>query len=130
MARSFEDIIRRFHSMPKTKFEIPEQLEAEWVRSAIAYYNLNIGTHITYDELTLDFDSEVDEVVCNTLAEMVYASYLKRELSRVMALNGIIGKDVQLTGQDATKRVTKQEYDDQVAYVETLLTRQKTPAYG
>ena len=47
-----------------------------------------------------------------------------------MALNGIYGKDVQLTGQDATKRVTKQELDNQIALVETLLHRQKNHAYG
>ena len=47
-----------------------------------------------------------------------------------MALNGIYGKDIQITGQDATKRVTKQEVDDQIARVEVLLHRQKTPAYG
>ena len=65
-----------------------------------------------------------------TLAQMIYVSYLQRELSRVMALNGIYAKDVQVTGQDATKRVTKQELDDQIALVERLLHRQKEPAYG
>ena len=60
---------------------------------------------------------------------MMYVSYLQRELSRVMALNGIYGKDVQLTGQDATKRVTKQELDSEKEYVETLLHKQKQHAY-
>lgn len=87
-----------------------------------------------FDRAYID-DVEIDGVTKRvliaegTLDEM-YVSYLQRELSRVMALNGIYGKDVQLTGQDATKRVTKQELDDQIALVERLLHRQKDHAYG
>ena len=83
-----------------------------------------------YNEKKRMFGGRLEKVVVRTLAQMMYVSYLQRELSRVMALNGIYGKDVQLTGQDATKRVTKQELDDQIALVETLLHRQKEPAYG
>lgn len=68
--------------------------------------------------------------VCRTLAQMMYVCYLQRELSRVMALNAISGKDLTITGMDATKRVTKQELDSQVALVETLLHRQKNHSYN
>ena len=81
--------------------------------------------NIPYCKATVDM-----KVGIRILAQMMYVSYLQRELSRVMALNGIYGKDVQLTGQDATKRVTKQELDNQIALVETLLHRMKDPAYG
>jgi hypothetical protein len=76
------------------------------------------------------FGKQLDGIVCRTLAQMMYVSYLQRELSRVMALNGIYGKDIQITGQDATKRVTKQELDSQIERVETLLHRQKHHTYG
>ena len=85
---------------------------------------------LRYDEETHEFCGELKSIVIRTLAQMMYVSYLQRELSRVMALNGVYGKDIQITGQDATKRVTKQELDDQIAQVEVLLHRQKTPAYG
>lgn len=127
---TYEAIVDKFHSMPLTKFDIPEALEAEWLSTAVSDYELNIGYDLRYDEETHKFDGQLKNIVIRTLAQMMYVSYLQRELSRVMALNGIYGKDIQITGQDATKRVTKQELDSQIALVETLLHRQKTPAYG
>lgn len=130
MATTFSDIETMFHSMPLTKFEIPEALEEEWLKIAVADYELNIGIDLKYDAGKREFSGTLSSIVCRTLAQMMYVSYLQRELSRVMALNGIYGKDIQLTGQDATKRVTKQELDSQIALVETLLHRQKTHAFG
>lgn len=127
---TFADIEQKFHSMPLTKYEIPEALEAEWLTTAVSDYELNLGCDLGYNQKTRKFSSQLTSIAIRTLAQMMYVSYLQRELSRVMALNGIYGKDVQLTGQDATKRVTKQELDDQIAQVEILLHRQKDPAYG
>lgn len=127
---TFADVERKFHSMPQTKFDIPEGLEAEWLLTAVANYELNLGCDLGYDEVTREFGGKLDKTTILTLGQMMYVSYLQRELSRVMALNGIYGKDVQLTGQDATKRVTKQELESQLSLVETLLHRQKIPAYG
>ena len=127
---TFADVEQKFHSMPLTKFEIPEGLEAEWLSTAVSDYELNLGCDLGYDSETREFSGKLKDVSVRILAQMMYVSYLQRELSRVMALNGIYGKDVQLTGQDATKRVTKQELDDQIALVEILLHRMKDPAYG
>ena len=127
---TFADIEQKFYSMPLTKYEIPEALEAEWLTTAVSDYELNLGCDLGYNQKTRKFSSQLTSIAIRTLAQMMYVSYLQRELSRVMALNGIYGKDVQLTGQDATKRVTKQELDDQIAQVEILLHRQKDPAYG
>lgn len=127
---TFADIEQKFHSMPLTKFEIPEALEVEWLSTAVSDYELNIGCDLGYDSDKQKFASKLPNITVRILAQMMYVSYLQRELSRVMALNGVYGKDVQLTGQDATKRVTKQELDDQIALVEVLLHRLKEPAYG
>jgi len=129
-ATTYEEVVKKFHSMPLTKFEIQEGLEREWFSTAVADYELNIGCDLEYNEKKEKFSKKLDRSVVRTLAQMIYVSYLQRELSRVMALNGIYAKDVQVTGQDATKRVTKQELDDQIALVERLLHRQKEPAYG
>lgn len=127
---TFADVEQKFHSMPLTKYEIPEALEAEWLSTAVSDYELNLGCSLGYSEKTREFSGQLKNITVRILAQMMYVSYLQRELSRVMALNGIYGKDVQLTGQDATKRVTKQELDNQIALVETLLHRMKDPAYG
>lgn len=129
-ATTYEEVVKKFHSMPLTKFEIQEGLEREWFSTAVADYELNIGCDLEYNEKKEKFSKKLDGSVVRTLAQMIYVSYLQRELSRVMAINGIYAKDVQVTGQDATKRVTKQELDDQIALVERLLHRQKDPAYG
>ena len=129
-ATTYEEVVKKFHSMPLTKFEIQEGLEREWFSTAVADYELNIGCDLEYNEKKEKFSKKLDRSVVRTLAQMIYVSYLQRELSRVMSLNGIYAKDVQVTGQDATKRVTKQELDDQIALVERLLHRQKEPAYG
>jgi len=130
MATTFSDIETIFHSMPLTKFEIPENLEAAWLNVAVADYELNLDVELGYDADAKVFALDLSMLAQRTLAQMMYVQYLQRELSRVMALTGIYGKDVQLTGQDSTKRVTKAELDDQIANVEKLLHRQKDPAYG
>lgn len=130
MATSFSDIQDLFHTLPQTKFEIETSLEAEWLRKAVADYELNLGVDLQYDLNIQEFGSELSMVTQRTLAQMMYVFYLERELSRVMALTGIYGKDIQLTGQDATKRVTKQELDSQIQTVEKLLHRQKKPSYN
>ncbi len=127
---TFGDVEQKFHSMPLTKYEIPEGLEAEWLSTAVSDYELNLGCDLGYDNEKMEFSSKLSGISIRILAQMMYVSYLQRELSRVMALNGIYGKDIQLTGQDATKRVTKQELDDQIGLVEVLLHRMKDPAYG
>ena len=130
MATSFSDIQDLFHTLPQTKFEIATELEAEWLKIAVADYELNLGVDLAYDPAEGTFGGDLGGVAQRTLAQMMYVYYLERELSRVMALNGIYGKDIQLTGQDATKRVTKQELDSQIARVESLLHRQKSHAYS
>ncbi len=51
MVTTFSDIETLFHSMPLTKFEIPEALEAEWLKIAIADYELNLGYDLKYDPI-------------------------------------------------------------------------------
>lgn len=127
---TFADVERKFHSMPQTKFNIPEGLEAEWLSTAVADYELNLGCDLDYDEETREFGGKLNKIAIRTLAQMMYVSYLQRELDRVSKLNGFYGKDVQFTGQDGTKRVTAQMVEEQISLVETLLHRQKTAAYG
>ena len=127
---TFADVERKFHSMPQTKFDIPEGLEAEWLSTAVPDYELHLSCDLDYDEDTREFGSKLNKTAIRTLAQMMYVSYLQRELDRVSKLNGFYGKDVQFTGQDGTKRVTAQMVEEQVSLVETLLHRQKTAAYG
>lgn len=89
---TFADVEQKFHSMPLTKYEIPEALEAEWLSTAVADFELNLGCDLGYNEETREFSGKLKSIAVRTLAQMMYVSYLQRELSRVMALNGIYGK--------------------------------------
>ncbi|MGK3946938.1 hypothetical protein ABK046_52300, partial [Streptomyces caeruleatus] len=68
-------------------------------------YELDISA-LTFDETTMEFNSQLSRYVVKTLGMLMYTYYLTRELSRAEKLNGISGKDFSLTGMDATKRVT------------------------
>ena len=86
---TFADVEQKFHSMPLTKYEIPEALEAEWLSTAVADFELNLGCDLGYNEETREFSGKLKSIAVRTLAQMMYVSYLQRELSRVMALNGL-----------------------------------------
>ena len=130
MATTFFDIQTWFHTMPQTKFEFPDDLEAEWLLIAVSDYELNMGCELGYDPITRSFPGTLNSAIRNTLAQLMYREYLKRELDKAVHMNGIYGKDVTLTGLDTNKRVMKQEYDTQNALIETLYYRQKNPAYN
>lgn len=100
---------------------IPTALEQEWLKSAVADYELDLSCDLEYDEENHCFSSVLDRQTVRVLALMMYVSYLQRELSRVMALNGIYTKDVQITGADGTKRVTKQELEFEIGRVKERL---------
>lgn len=122
---TFEEIQTRFHSMPMTKYQIAPELEQEWLKTAIADYELETGDELGYDECELAFPEKLNTSIVRLLALMMYVSYLQRELSRVMALNGIYGKDISITGADATKRVTKQELEFECVRVKEILHKIK-----
>lgn len=127
---TFTEIETMFHSMPLTKYVIAQELEQEWLKIAVSDYELELGVDLRYDADTLSFAEKLDRSAIRVLALMMYVCYLQRELSRVMALNGIYGKDIQITGGDATKRVTKQEFEAELQRVNIFLHKMKTHAYN
>lgn len=130
MATTFEDIETNFHSMPLTKFEIHQDLELEWLKNAIADYELELGCDLGYDPDMQVFAGDLSNVTIRVLALMMYVCYLQRELSRVMALNAIYGRDIQITGGDATKRVTKAEMESEMSRVRDRLHRLKQNSFA
>ncbi len=122
---TFEDIQRSFHAMPLTKYIIAPELEQEWLKTAVADYELDLSCNLYYDKETLTFPEELEPPTVRVLALMMYVSYLQRELSRVMALNSIYGKDIQISGTDATKRVTKLELEHEISRVNERLHKMK-----
>ena len=124
MSTSYRDVLKVFHSLLKSKFEINEDLEYQWFLNALADYELEISS-LDYLDNKKIFTNTLSRQIIRTLGLFMYVNYLTQELSRVMKLNGIIGKDISLTGMDATKRVTIQELESEKLYAEKLLHKQK-----
>ena len=128
MNTSYLDVLNVFHSLLKSKFEIDEDLEYQWFLNALADYELEISD-LNYLDNQKVFSNILSRHVIKTLGLIMYVNYLTQELSRVMKLNGIIGKDISLTGMDATKRVTLEELQSEKIYAEKLLHKQKQHAF-
>ena len=124
MSTPYIEVLNVFHSLVKSKIEIDEGLEYQWFLNAIADYELEIS-NLNYLDIQKVFSDTLSRQVIRTLGLFMYVNYLTQELSRVMKLNGIIGKDISLTGMDATKRVTIQELENEKLYTEKLLHKQK-----
>ncbi len=129
MSTSYKEILNVFHSLLKSKFEINEQLEYQWFLNALSEYELEISD-LNYLDLEKTFSTNLPRHIIRTLGLIMYVNYLTQELSRVMKLNGIIGKDISLTGMDATKRVTIQELESEKLYAEKLLHKQKQHCFN
>lgn len=129
MNTSYQDVLSVFHSLFKSRFEINEDLQYQWFLNALSGYELEIGA-LDYQEQSRIFSSRLPLSVVRTLGLMMYENYLTQELSRVMKLNGIIGKDISLTGLDATKRVTLQELENERNHVQELLHKQKQNCFN
>lgn len=124
MGTSYKEVLKVFHSLAKSKIEIDEGLEHQWFLNALADYELEISS-LNYLDNQKVFSDTLSRQVIRTLGLFMYVNYLTQELSRVTKLNGIIGKDISLTGMDATKRVTFQELESEKLYAEKLLHKQK-----
>lgn len=123
------EVIQSFRSHPMAKKALPEGLEDEWFDSALAQYETDID-ELGYDSDESQFDSKLKRGVIYTLGLIMYMEYLTRELSRAEKLNGFRGKDIQLTGSDASKNVTYKDLLFEKERVQELLHKQKTHAFN
>jgi hypothetical protein len=104
-------------------------LVKQWFFDALGVYELEISD-LGYDETTDSFPIKLPSYVKKTIALIMYTNYLTRELSRVEKLNGIIGKDISMTGMDATKRVTLADLQLEFSKAEEMLNKQKQHCFA
>lgn len=124
-----DDVIQSFRSHPMAKKLLPDGLEDEWFSSALAQYELDID-ELGYNMDNSQFNSKLKNSVVYTLGLIMYQEYLIRELSRAEKINGFRGKDIQLTGSDASKNVTYKDLVLEEQRVQELLHKQKTHAFN
>lgn len=128
MKVTYTDVINAFHSRFTDRYEVPEALEEHWFAEAVSEFELEVCS-LEYDTDTREFGKELP-ALATTLGTMMYVRYLTKELSRVLKLNGIMGKDLSITGGDGTKRVTNQELIAEREQVSALLYKYKESAMG
>ena len=123
------DVIQSFHSHPMAKQALPTGLEDEFFASALSEYELDIKV-LNYNDETSQFADKLDRSIIYTLGLMMYSEYLIRELSRMEKLQGFYGKDIHLTGNDASKNVTYKDMAHEQERVQMLLHKQKIHAFN
>lgn len=124
-----DEIVEMFHSMLKSPTKLSNKLEYQYFVAALGEYELNLEP-LGYDSSTEMFTSQLPYGVIYTLALMMYGRYLTQELSRVLKLNGISGKDVTMTGVPASKVETAKELQHELKYIQTLLYKQGVHCYA
>lgn len=129
MAFTSKDVIESFESTFQDKFVVPLDLEMQWFKDALALYELEIDT-LGYNAETDEFATNVKSYQITTLGLMMKRSYCARELSRIIKIQNIVGKDVSLTGTGDQKRISKEELEFEQNRVEDLLNKQKVSWYA
>lgn len=122
------DVIESFHSHPMAKKALPLGIEHQFFLNALAEYELEIE-ELNFDEDICEFDDKLNRYTILTLGMMMYVNYLTRELSRIEKLNGFYGKDIHMTGNDTSKRVTLSDLQLEINRVQELLHKQKQHSY-
>lgn len=107
------DVFDSFESSFQDKSIIPEALELEWLRKAVARYSVELDP-IEFDETTMCFTGKLDRYVIDTLGAFMKQSYQEREVSKVNKRVSIVGKDLSIDGNNGSKVAAREElkYDD------------------
>lgn len=124
-----QDVYDSFESSFKEKVVIPEALELQWLKKAVARYTVELDT-LDFDAATGDFGSLLDQYTIDTLAAFMLQMYDEREWSRVNKMISIVGKDISIDGQGHGKTAArlKVEYSNQEC--ERMIANQKPTAYS
>lgn len=124
-----QEVYDSFESSFKDKTVIPDALELVWLKKAIGRYSQELD-QLCFDKDALEFDSELDQYVIDTLAAFMKQYYQEREVSRVNKMISIVGKDISIDGKGTTKTAAREE----LAYCDiesNLMTHyQKPSAYA
>ncbi len=123
-----KEVYDSFEASFQDKSIIPEALEFEWLRKAVARYSIELDP-ISFDEDTLEFDTKLDRYVVDTLAAFMKQSYQEREVSKVNKRVSIVGKDISIDGNNGSKTAAKNEllYDESKST--QMIDSQKPTAY-
>lgn len=107
------EVFDSFEASFQDKSIIPEGLELEWLRKAVARYSVELDP-IELNDTEMCFTKKLDRYVIDTLAAFMKQSYQEREVSKVNKRVSIVGKDISIDGNNGSKTAARSEleYDD------------------
>ena len=107
------EVFDSFEASFQDKSIIPEGLELEWLRKAVARYSVELDP-IEFNDTEMCFTKKLDRYAIDTLAAFMKQSYQEREISKVNKRVSIVGKDISIDGNNGSKTAARSEleYDD------------------
>lgn len=126
---TLDDVLNSFHSLPMSKYVLNKDLQKQWFIDSLGEYELEVE-ELSYNDIEEVFPCKLPQYKIKTIALIMYTNYLTRELSRAEKLNGISGKDIQMTGADGSKRVTLADLELEQARAEKMLHKQKQHSFN
>lgn len=125
---SVREVYDSFEASFQDKCIIPEALELEWLRKAVARYSVELDP-ISFSEENGLFETKLNRYVVDTLAAFMKQSYMEREVSKVNKRVSIVGKDLSIDGNNGSKTAARNEllYDESKANI--MVDNQKPTAY-
>ena len=93
------DIIRFFESSFVDKHVIPESLEMVWLEKAIGRYSIELDP-LNFDKELLEFDTELDSYIMDTLSVFMKEYYQERQVSLANKRISIVGNDISIDGSN------------------------------
>lgn len=128
----YKEVVASFEATFQDKQVIPDSLEKQWFKMAVARYNIELSP-LVYDEDLEEFDEEegeIDQYTIDTLAQFMKQFYQEREVSKINKRISIVGKDLSYDGSGQTKKYAKEEMDYVYNKSQEMIDNQKPPAYS
>lgn len=122
------EVIDSFESSFQDKRTIPLSLEIMWLKKAVGRYSVELDK-LNFDKELLQFDSELDQYVIDTLAQFMLQMYQERQVSLVNKRVSIVAKDISIDGSNGTKTAEKSHLDYIAWNASEMVENQKPTAY-
>lgn len=123
-----QEVYDSFEASFQDKSIIPETLEFEWLKKAIARFSIELDP-LSFDEEQLVFDTKLNRYTIDTLAAFMKQNYQEREVSKVNKRVSIVGKDISINGGGHDKTAARNEMDYDVQKSNEMIDNQKPTAY-
>jgi hypothetical protein len=110
MATPQIEILDNFHSQFQSKTVLDPTLEEQFFVMALGEFELDLY-ELNYNDVDQEISEDLSRYEVNLLGQLMYKAYKKREKDRIMKLNNIVGRDIEMTGMGQSKQTAIKEYE-------------------